>query len=71
MQPWLKTALLRELRPATGRRCSRCSFLLPGFLIELRLVFDDLALQRDGLGIVDVVTREPDLEDVFLSLVRR
>jgi len=29
------------------------------------------ALQRDGLGIVDVVTREPDLEDVFLSLVRR
>lgn len=28
------------------------------------------ALQRDGLGIVDVVTREPDLEDVFLSLVR-
>jgi ABC-2 type transport system ATP-binding protein len=29
------------------------------------------ALQRDGLGIVDVVTREPDLEDVFLSLTRR
>jgi ABC-2 type transport system ATP-binding protein len=29
------------------------------------------ALQRDGLGIVDVVTREPDLEDVFLSLVRQ
>ena len=29
------------------------------------------ALQRDGLGIVDVVTRDPDLEDVFLSLVRR
>ncbi|WP_338502183.1 ABC transporter ATP-binding protein [Sphingomonas kaistensis] len=29
------------------------------------------ALQRDGLNIVDVVTREPDLEDVFLSLVRR
>jgi ABC-2 type transport system ATP-binding protein len=28
------------------------------------------ALQRDGLGIVDVVTREPDLEDVFLQLVR-
>jgi ABC-2 type transport system ATP-binding protein len=28
------------------------------------------ALQRDGLGIVDVVTREPDLEDVFLKLVR-
>ncbi|UUR07266.1 ABC transporter ATP-binding protein [Sphingomonas glaciei] len=28
------------------------------------------ALQRDGLGIVDVVTREPDLEDVFLSLTR-
>jgi ABC-2 type transport system ATP-binding protein len=28
------------------------------------------ALQRDGLGIVDVVTKEPDLEDVFLSLVR-
>ena len=27
------------------------------------------ALQRDGLGIVDVVSREPDLEDVFLSLV--
>ena len=29
------------------------------------------ALQREGLGIVDVSTREPDLEDVFLSLVRR
>jgi ABC-2 type transport system ATP-binding protein len=28
------------------------------------------ALQRDGLGIVDVVTREPDLEDVFLQLTR-
>ena len=28
------------------------------------------ALQRDGLGIVDVRTREPDLEDVFLSLVQ-
>ena len=28
------------------------------------------ALQRDGLGIVDVTTRDPDLEDVFLSLVR-
>ncbi len=29
------------------------------------------ALQRDGLGIVDVVTKEPDLEDVFLSLIRQ
>jgi len=29
------------------------------------------ALQAGGLGIVDVVTREPDLEDVFLSLVRQ
>jgi ABC-2 type transport system ATP-binding protein len=28
------------------------------------------ALQRDGLGIVDVTTRDPDLEDVFLSLTR-
>jgi ABC-2 type transport system ATP-binding protein len=28
------------------------------------------ALQRDGLGIVDVSTRDPDLEDVFLQLVR-
>ena len=28
------------------------------------------ALQRDGFGIVDVVTKDPDLEDVFLSLVR-
>jgi ABC-2 type transport system ATP-binding protein len=28
------------------------------------------ALQRDGLGIVDVSTREPDLEDVFLNLTR-
>jgi ABC-2 type transport system ATP-binding protein len=27
------------------------------------------ALTRDGLGIVDVSTRDPDLEDVFLSLV--
>ncbi|MEJ7776597.1 MAG: ABC transporter ATP-binding protein [Sphingomicrobium sp.] len=27
------------------------------------------ALDADGLGIVDVKTREPDLEDVFLSLV--
>jgi ABC-2 type transport system ATP-binding protein len=27
------------------------------------------AVQRDGLQIVDVRTREPDLEDVFLSLV--
>jgi ABC-2 type transport system ATP-binding protein len=27
------------------------------------------ALTKDGLGIVDVKTREPDLEDVFLSLV--
>lgn len=29
------------------------------------------ALQNEGLGIVDVSTREPDLEDVFLSLTRR
>ncbi len=28
------------------------------------------AVTRDGLGIVDVVTREADLEDVFLSLTR-
>ena len=28
------------------------------------------AVQADGLGIVDVSTREADLEDVFLSLVR-
>ncbi len=28
------------------------------------------ALQREGLGIVDVTTRDPDLEDVFLSLTR-
>ena len=28
------------------------------------------ALQRDGFGIVDVVTKDPDLEDVFLSLTR-
>lgn len=28
------------------------------------------ALQREGLGIVDVTTRDPDLEDVFLQLVR-
>jgi len=27
------------------------------------------AVQRNGLGIVDVKTRDPDLEDVFLSLV--
>ena len=27
------------------------------------------AVQQDGLGIVDVRTRDPDLEDVFLSLV--
>ena len=29
------------------------------------------AVQREGLGIVDVSTREPDLEDVFLSLTRQ
>ena len=29
------------------------------------------AVQRDGLAIVDVRTRDPDLEDVFLSLVSR
>jgi ABC-2 type transport system ATP-binding protein len=28
------------------------------------------ALQADGLGIVDVSTKDPDLEDVFLSLTR-
>ena len=28
------------------------------------------ALGREGLGIVDVTTRDPDLEDVFLQLVR-
>lgn len=28
------------------------------------------ALQKSGLGIVDVSTRDPDLEDVFLSLTR-
>jgi ABC-2 type transport system ATP-binding protein len=28
------------------------------------------ALQNEGLGIVDVSTQEPDLEDVFLSLTR-
>jgi ABC-2 type transport system ATP-binding protein len=26
------------------------------------------AVTRDGYGIVDVSTKEPDLEDVFLSL---
>lgn len=29
------------------------------------------AVQADGYGIVDVSTKEPDLEDVFLSLTRR
>ena len=29
------------------------------------------ALGRAGLGIVDVTTRDPDLEDVFLQLTRR
>jgi ABC-2 type transport system ATP-binding protein len=29
------------------------------------------AVQREGLSIVDVRTREPDLEDVFLSLVSK
>jgi ABC-2 type transport system ATP-binding protein len=28
------------------------------------------ALHREGLGIIDVSTREPDLEDVFLNLTR-
>ena len=28
------------------------------------------AVTRDGLGIVDVTTKEADLEDVFLSLTR-
>ncbi|HEX8193975.1 MAG TPA: ABC transporter ATP-binding protein [Allosphingosinicella sp.] len=28
------------------------------------------ALQKEGLGIVDVTTRDPDLEDVFLNLTR-
>ncbi|MBA3667468.1 MAG: ABC transporter ATP-binding protein [Sphingomonas sp.] len=28
------------------------------------------ALQADGLGIIDVSTRDPDLEDVFLALTR-
>ena len=28
------------------------------------------AVQEDGFGIVDVTTRDPDLEDVFLDLVR-
>ena len=28
------------------------------------------AVQRGGLGIVDVSTREADLEDVFLNLTR-
>src|SRR3546814_19414514 len=28
------------------------------------------AVQKDGIGIVDVSTREPDLEDVFLHLTR-
>ncbi|HEU0310072.1 MAG TPA: ABC transporter ATP-binding protein, partial [Sphingomicrobium sp.] len=28
------------------------------------------ALQKVGLGIIDVSTRDPDLEDVFLSLTR-
>ena len=29
------------------------------------------ALQKEGFGIVDVSTRDPDLEDVFLSLTRQ
>ena len=28
------------------------------------------AVQKDGYGIVDVSTKEPDLEDVFLNLTR-
>jgi ABC-2 type transport system ATP-binding protein len=29
------------------------------------------AVQREGLGIVDVSTQEADLEDVFLNLTRQ
>ncbi|WP_174279571.1 ABC transporter ATP-binding protein [Sphingomonas bacterium] len=67
----------RDLAKAPGAACFE-KIVLRGARV-LEITYDKgrvnagevlAAIQRDGLGIVDVSTREADLEDVFLSLTR-
>ena len=65
----------RELDNVPSNDCFENIRLLDERTIEITFRKDKVnagqvlaAVQRDGLAIVDVRTREPDLEDVFLSL---
>ncbi len=67
----------RDLATAPEATCFEKIVLKAGRLLEItydksRVNAGEVlaAVQRDGLGIVDVSTREADLEDVFLSLTR-
>ncbi|WP_425229101.1 ABC transporter ATP-binding protein [Sphingomonas sp.] len=67
----------RDLAAAPQAPCFEKIVLKPARVLEItydksRVNAGEVlaAVQADGLGIVDVSTREADLEDVFLSLVR-
>ena len=67
----------RDLTQAPAAPCFEKIVLKAGRVLEItydksRVNAGEVlaAVQADGLGIVDVSTREADLEDVFLSLVR-
>ncbi|QDP19510.1 ABC transporter ATP-binding protein [Sphingomonas xanthus] len=67
----------RDLDSAPGNECFEKIELTGPRTLEIIYHKDKVnagevlaALQRAGLGIVDVSTRDPDLEDVFLSLTR-
>ena len=67
----------RDLTEAPAAPCFEKIVLKAGRVLEItydksRVNAGEVlaAVQADGLGIVDVSTREADLEDVFLSLVR-
>ena len=67
----------RDLTGTPDAPCFEKIALLPPRTLEITYSKDRVnagevlaAVQASGLGIVDVSTREPDLEDVFLSLTR-
>jgi len=67
----------RDLEAAPGAPCFEKIELIGARTLEITYRKDKVnagqvldALQKEGLGIVDVSTRDPDLEDVFLSLTR-
>ena len=67
----------RDLTEAPAAICFDKVVLMPPRTLEITYAKDRVnagevlaAVQANGLGIVDVSTREADLEDVFLSLTR-